>query len=278
MASTSARSSMSTDRSERARLTRVSLSYGQAPGSNVTALEQVDLCLEAGCLTALVGPNGSGKSSILAVLAGRVEPQVGEVSVAGLAAPALLRGRSRRALHAAVSFVSQDAELDPEMGVGETLQLLATLYGVRPSDRPARVARLLDDLDLASHRHKRVRDLSGGLRRRLHIAGALMHAPQVLLLDEPGAGLDDQGRQTLWTMLARLATSGTAILVITHDLAAVESHAHDVIVMEAGRVSQQGTPAELAEGHPHLAAALRSRIGEPPAPRPAGGNGRRGRA
>ncbi|MFT5049248.1 MAG: ABC-type multidrug transport system ATPase subunit [Chlamydiales bacterium] len=268
---------MSIDCSERASLTRVGLTYGLAQGTGVRALEQVDLTLIAGRLTALVGPNGSGKSSIMALLAGRIEPQEGQVVVAGQASPARLRGRARRALHASVSFVSQVPELDPEMCVAETLLLLATLHAVPRSERNARVTDCLENMGLSEHRRKRVDELSGGLRRRLHLAGALIHVPQLLLLDEPGAGLDDESTTALWTTLASLAAAGTAILVITHDLVSVEAHADEVLLMDAGQVVQRGTPAQVSADHVDLVAALRARIGTAAPVESRGGRGRAGR-
>ena len=151
-----------------------------------------------------------------------------------------------RALRSRVAYARQDAALDPEMYVVETLELMATLYGVVGSRRRERVAELVEAFGLGELTARRVDELSGGQRRRLHLAASLVHDPELILLDEPSAGLDSPGTEALWAELVRRAEAGKAVVLVTHELDAAERHAHRVVLLEEGRVVAGGSPAELA--------------------------------
>ena len=202
------------------------------------ALAGVDLTLARGAVTALVGANGAGKTTLLRVLAGILAPTAGSVRVLGVAAPAALGGRAARALRRRVGYVSQDPALDPEMTCGEVLALLAALHGVGRRVRPRRVAELAATFGLDPQR--RVETLSGGQKRRLHLAAGMIHDPELLCLDEPAAGLDPDGRAFLWAELERRASRGRSVAIVSHDLAAVERHAHAVVRLERGVVVAGG--------------------------------------
>ncbi len=210
-----------------------------------TALAGVDLELRRGRITALVGANGSGKTTLLRILAGILEPENGEVEVLEIARPARSGGGARRALRRRVSYVSQDPALDPEMTGGEILALVAALYGVPRGRRRAQVVELAAAFGVESHLSRRVGAWSGGLRRRLHLALGMIHDPDLLLLDEPTAGLDPEGRRLLWEDLSARAARGRAVAIVTHDLAAAERHAGTVAILDRGALVAAGSPAEI---------------------------------
>lgn len=249
--------------------------YGKA----APALDGVDLAVAAGTVTALIGANGSGKTTLLRILAGILVPTGGTVRVLGTEHP---DGRRDRAQRRRVSYVSQDPALDPEMTAGETLTLLAALHGVRRASRARRVDELGQAFGLTEELERRVDALSGGQRRRLHLAAGSIHNPELLCLDEPTAGLDPQGRDVLWTELGHRAANGRTTVIVSHDLAAIEAHAAAVCVLDRGAVIATGPPQELTPGDPaSLAEAYRSLTGrsaaalEPTAARKKSPGGRR---
>jgi ABC-2 type transport system ATP-binding protein len=231
-----------------------------------TALDQVDIDLFRGDITALVGPNGAGKTTLLRVLAGLQSVDAGTVEI--------LDGRN---LRRRVGYIPQDVALDPEMTGRETLSLMAALQGVRRRDRPGRVADLARIFGCAEHLPSPVASWSGGLKRRLHLAAGMIQDPDLLLLDEPTAGLDLEGADFLWAELERRTAAGRAVAVVTHDLAAVERHARQVAILDRGRVVALGPPSQVGGGD--LAAAFRRLTGAEPQPprQPRQPQGRRGR-
>jgi len=210
-----------------------------------TALAGVDLGLRYGEITALVGANGSGKTTLLRILAGILEPSAGEVEVLGVARPARSPRHTRRGLRRRASYISQDPALDPEMTGGETLRLAATLYGLDHRQRRQRVAELAAGFGVDSHLSRRVSTWSGGLRRRLHLAAGMIHDPELLLLDEPTAGLDPPGRELLWKDLAARAQRERAVAIVTHDLVAAERHAGTIAILDRGALLVAASPREL---------------------------------
>jgi ABC-2 type transport system ATP-binding protein len=216
------------------------------------ALEEVDLDLQSGGITALVGPNGAGKTTLLRVLAGLEPPDSGAVEI---------RGRT-------VGYIPQDVALDPEMTGRETLVLMAALQGVRRRERPGRVAGLADVFGCTEHLSQPVASWSGGLKRRLHLAAGMIQDPEILLLDEPTAGLDLEGADFLWAELERRAAAGRSVAVVTHDLAAVERHAGLVAILDHGRIVAAGTPSGLTAEHgmENLAEVHRRLTGRNPEP------------
>jgi ABC-type multidrug transport system ATPase subunit len=241
----------------------------------VTALEGADLDVPRGAAVALAGPNGSGKSTLLALLAGRLAPTAGRVTVLGLD-PA--RRRGRRALRRRVGYLPQEIALDPEMTGAETLALLAALHGVPWRRRRAQAAALAAAWGLEEHLRRRVETYSGGLKRRLHLAGGEVHEPELLLLDEPTAGLDAAGRELVWRRVADLRARGGTVLVATHDLDAAGRRCDLVVILDRGRVAAFASPASLLVTHsaPDLAAVYTALTGAPP--EADGGAGKAGKA
>ncbi|HYJ78729.1 MAG TPA: ABC transporter ATP-binding protein [Longimicrobiaceae bacterium] len=213
------------------------------PGG-VRALDGVGCTVPAGELVALVGANGSGKTTLLRVLAGIVAPDAGAVEVLGL------RPRQdRRALRARVGYAGQDAALDPELTGWETLRLFHALLGLHDGGREERLAGVVHDYGLMEFQSRRVAACSGGQRQRLHLALAALHSPALLLLDEPGASLDPEGRRELWARLAAWRDAGRTVLAATHDLADAAARCDRVLLLHAGRVLADGAPAALVAAH-----------------------------
>ena len=204
-----------------ASLRGVSLRFAHA----APALAEIDLDVLPG-LTVVVGPNGAGKTTLLRVLAGLLRPDSGTVEAPG----------DRRR----IGYIPQELALDPEMTGRETLALLAALHGVPRRERGERIAGLAESFGTAGHLDRPVASWSGGLKRRLHLAAGMIHDPDLLLLDEPTAGLDREGNEFLWAELARRAAAGRAVVVVTHDLAAAERHAGRIVALRQGRIVPSG--------------------------------------
>jgi ABC-2 type transport system ATP-binding protein len=216
--------------------------------ASTQALAGVDLDLPRGAITVLLGPNGAGKTTLLRILAGILAPSEGSVEVLGIEDPARAGRRTLCELRRRTSYIPQDIALDPEMTGTETLSLLAALHGVERAERAERIAGLAAAFGTTQHMPRRVAAWSGGLKRRLHLAAGMIHDPDLLLLDEPTAGLDPEGCDALWAELARRAGAGRAVAVVTHDLAAAERHAHQVALLDGGRLLAHGAPEDLGTG------------------------------
>jgi ABC-type multidrug transport system ATPase subunit len=220
--------------------TRVSKSF---PGG-VTALDAVDLELPRGQLVALVGGNGAGKTTLLKLIAGHTRPDSGSVTVLG-GDPA----RAGRDMRRVLASVSQTPALDPEMTVGETLRFFAILYELPAARLESVVANAARRFGLETILSRRVNACSGGMQQRLHLAATMLHAPTLMLLDEPTNNLDAGGRGFLWGLLREKASAGVAVLLSTHDLGAVEQTADRVLVMHQGRILADAEPQELMRQH-----------------------------
>lgn len=210
-------------------------------GSGATAYEAVrgvDLDVPAGTLTALLGTNGAGKTSTMEVVEGLCSPSAGEVRVLGLD-PVAARDQVRRR----TGTLLQTSGFSGDLTVDETLRMWAgTLTAPRP------LAEVVDLLRLGHRADVAVRALSGGERRRLDLACALMGRPEVLLLDEPTTGLDPESRRDVWALVRSLRDAGTTVLLTTHYLEEAERLADKVHIVDRGRLVASGTPLELTRG------------------------------
>ncbi len=211
---------------------------------DLRAVDGLDLEVRPGTCLGLLGPNGAGKSTTMKLLTAQAIADAGEIEVLGLPVPA--QSKQARAL---MGVVPQQDNLDIELTVRQNLQVFARLYRLPRGERGEAVQRALEVAQLTERADTRVDDLSGGMRRRLLIARSLVHRPQLLLLDEPTVGLDPQVRQELWTLIDRLRSEGTSILMSTHYIEEAERLADDVAVMHAGRVIAFGAPAALVAEH-----------------------------
>jgi len=216
------------------RLEDASLHY---PGGG--GLDAVSLTVRPGEVVALLGPNGAGKTTAVNLICGLLEPDSGEVQLLG-ASPAGHTGRQGRAR---LGVVPQDSTLYPELDALEHLRLSAALYGLR---RPgAKIESVLQLVDLWDRRHTRTSTYSGGMRRRLALARALLHDPAVLILDEPTLGVDVHGRRALWDRIRELRDDDRAVLLTTNYLEEAASLCDMVVILDEGRVIAAGSPAEL---------------------------------
>jgi ABC-2 type transport system ATP-binding protein len=193
------------------------------------ALQHVDLAIPRGSLFGLLGPNGAGKSTLINILAQLVLKTAGQVSVWGFDLD-----RSPRDVASAIGVVPQELNIDPFFTPRELLELQAGLYGVPRAER--RTSEILQALGLADRAEAYARTLSGGMRRRLLIAKALVHTPPVLVLDEPTAGVDVELRQQLWNYVRDLNAKGVTVLLTTHYLEEAEQLCDRIAIINHGRV------------------------------------------
>jgi ABC-2 type transport system ATP-binding protein len=210
----------------------ISYSYGQRP-----ALDNVTLSVRSGAVFGLLGPNGSGKSTLLSILSGRRQAASSSVRILGEPLSHGLRAR--------MGIVFQEPSLDPLMTVGETMALHARLFGMPSASARAASHRLLARLGIDDRVRARTGTLSGGLKRRLELARALLTAPDVLLLDEPTLALDPEAKAALWHDLLEANRGGVTILIATNDVAEAERYCSAVALLDQGRVVAHGVPSEL---------------------------------
>ena len=206
----------------------------------LTAVNGLDLEVPPGACYGLLGPNGAGKSTAMRILTGQAVADAGQASVLGFQLP----GESKLA-RARMGVCPQESNLDVDLCVRDVLEVFARLYRVPADDRSAAVERALAVAGLQSRALDKAIKLSGGMQRRLLIARALIHQPEVVLLDEPTVGLDPQVRQELWSLIVSLREQGATVLMSTHYIEEAQRLADRVAIMSAGRVVAEGTPAEL---------------------------------
>ena len=204
------------------------------------ALDGLDLEVPSGCVLALLGANGAGKTTAVRLLTTLTRPDGGRAEVAGhdvVGEGAEVRRR--------IALVGQYAACDEALSATANLVLFGRLVGLaRPAAR-ARAAELLEQFGLTEHAHRPLSGFSGGMRRRIDLAAALVTPPEVLFVDEPTAGLDPEARRDLWAMIRTLVEAGTTVLLTTQYLEEADTLADDVVILRDGRVVASGTPAEL---------------------------------
>jgi ABC-2 type transport system ATP-binding protein len=205
------------------------------------ALRGVSLEIEDGEFFGLLGPNGAGKSTLIHCATGLAQPTAGSILIFGHDA---LDSYAEARL--AVGLAPQEVNLDWFLTVGETLDYHAGYFGLPRRERRERADELLDAFSLSAKRDDRTRTLSGGMKRRLLLARALMHRPRLLILDEPTAGVDVELRLELWQYIERINAEGTTILLTTHYLEEAEQLCDRIAFINDGRVVAEGTSIELA--------------------------------
>jgi lipooligosaccharide transport system ATP-binding protein len=210
----------------------------------ITAVAGLDLDVPAGTCVGLLGPNGAGKSTTMKMLTAQAIADEGELEVLGFRLP----GESKQA-RAECGVVPQLDNLDTTLTVEQNLRVFAWLYRLGRHERGPAVDRALEIANLTGRRGTRVDELSGGMRRRLLIARALVHRPRVMLLDEPTVGLDPQVRQELWALIDGLRSEGVSILMSTHYIEEAERLADTVTIMAEGRAVVTGRPTDLVAEH-----------------------------
>jgi lipooligosaccharide transport system ATP-binding protein len=211
---------------------------------SIVAVDGLDLEVPPGVCFGLLGPNGAGKSTTMRMLTAQTLADEGELSVLGYRLP-----QESKQSRLEMGVVPQLDNLDVELTARQILTVFARLYRVPRSERPAAVQRALEIANLVPRADTIVRELSGGMRRRLLVARGLIHRPKLVLLDEPTVGLDPQVRQELWSLIDGLRAEGVTALMSTHYIEEAERLADTVAVMSHGRIIAQGTPTELVSEH-----------------------------
>jgi lipooligosaccharide transport system ATP-binding protein len=210
----------------------------------ITAVNGLDLDVPEGTCVGLLGPNGAGKSTTMRLLTAQAIADEGELEVLGFTLP-----RESKAARAQCGVAPQLDNLDVTLTVEQNLLVFAHLYRIGRHDRREAIERSLKLANLVDRRDSRVDKLSGGMRRRLLIARALVHRPRLVLLDEPTVGLDPQVRQELWALIDALRAEGTTILMSTHYIEEAQRLADTVLIMSHGSAVASGPPAELVAEH-----------------------------
>ena len=227
-------------------ITGLRKSYGK-----LRVLEGVDLHVAPGEVCGLIGPNGAGKTTLVSIVTGLRDADAGSIQVAGMDAAA-----NRRAIRGMVGCAPQELGLYPTISVRANMEFFGRWNGVRGRRLAARVADVAEALDLTSLLGRRAGDLSGGQKRRLHTALAMLHAPRLLFLDEPTVGADVAARMRLLEAVKSIAADGCAVVYATHYLAEIETLGASVAVLEAGRIRERGPLAEVVARHGQARAEL----------------------
>jgi lipooligosaccharide transport system ATP-binding protein len=214
-------------------------SYG-----DVNVLRGINLSLARGECYGLLGPNGAGKTTTLRLCLGLVEPDEGSISLLGLPVPEAAREARLR-----LGVVSQTDNLDPDFTVVENLMVYGRYFGIPERTLRERIPQLLDFSELSARADSRMRELSGGMKRRLTLARALINDPDLVFLDEPTTGLDPQARHVIWDRMKQLLAKGKTILLTTHFMDEAERLCTRLSIMDSGRIISTGTPRDLIARH-----------------------------
>ncbi|MET8579715.1 ATP-binding cassette domain-containing protein [Streptomyces collinus] len=207
---------------------------------DVRALDGVDLDVPEGTVLGLLGPNGAGKTTTVRCLTTLLRPDSGRAVVAGVDVL-----KQPDAVRRSIGLSGQFAAVDEYLTGRENLQMVGQLYQMRAKAAKRRAAELLEQFNLADAADRPAKTYSGGMRRRLDLAAALVVSPPVMFMDEPTTGLDPRNRQQLWEVIKQLVSGGTTLLLTTQYLEEADHLAHDIAVVDQGRVIAQGTSDQL---------------------------------
>ena len=204
-------------------------------GQIVNALDNVSLKVEPGEIHGLLGPNGAGKSTLINLISGVLRPTTGDILVHGLSVVS-----NTEEVKKLLGVVPQEIVIEMAFTVEEVLYYFSGMYGVSHRDRKEKIDKVLKDLQLFEKKKERARSLSGGMKRRLMIAKAVLHEPKILILDEPTAGVDVALRQKIWELVRELNKKGTTILFTTHYLEEAEQLCDNITLINHGRIVKEG--------------------------------------
>ena len=209
-------------------------------GKEVRALDGVDLKVEQGTVLGLLGPNGAGKTTTVRVLTTTLVPDGGHAMVNGFDVV-----KDANSVRASIGLAGQYAAVDENLTGRENLRMVAQLFQMSRRDASRIADELLEHFELTEAANRPSKTYSGGMRRRLDIAAALVHRPPVLFLDEPTTGLDPNSRNAVWSVVEELVAGGTTVLLTTQDLEDADRLADRIVVVDRGRVIAEGTAGEL---------------------------------
>ena len=203
------------------------------------AVDNISLTVEKGAFFGLLGPNGAGKSTTIHCITGIAQPTSGEVLINGI--DVVKDYKTARRL---VGLSPQEFNLDFFAKVDDLLDYMGGYYGIPKAERQARIDELITRFDLQDHRKKKFQKLSGGLKRRAILARALVHTPDLLILDEPTAGVDVEQRHELWEYLRELNRKGKTIILTSHYLEEIQELCNEIAIINHGKIIKEGTKEE----------------------------------
>lgn len=209
------------------------------------AVDRIDFSITPGRCFGFLGPNGAGKTTTLRMLLGLTPLSGGELSIFDMQTP-----KCSREIRARIGTVPQADNLDPDFTIAENLRMYARYFGLKLNpELEQRIDKLLEFAALTERRNARITSLSGGMQRRLTIARALINDPDLIILDEPTTGLDPQARHVIWSRLTELRDQGKTLLLTTHYMEEAERLCDELVIMDHGKILDQGSPAELIKRH-----------------------------
>lgn len=207
-----------------------------------TAVDGVNLNVEKGVIFGLLGPNGAGKSTLINILTCTLRPTSGSAFISGLDVI-----KDRKDVLSIIGVVPQEKSFYEDLTVMENLVYFGSLYGMPRIEIKRHGYEILNLLRLADKKDKRASDLSGGMKTRLNIACALIHKPEVLIMDEPSVGLDPVSAMALWETIRKVNGDGVTVLITTHDMIEADELCHRIVIVNRGKIVEEGTPDELKE-------------------------------
>ncbi|MEZ5835766.1 MAG: ATP-binding cassette domain-containing protein [Geminicoccaceae bacterium] len=211
---------------------------------DLEAVRGIDLSIARGLCVGLLGPNGAGKTTTMRMIMGLTTPTEGKITVLGARPSAM-----QRDVRARIGLVPQENNLDPDLTVAGNLEVFGRYYGLSAADITERVPQLLEFMQLSHRADARVMHLSGGMKRRLIMARALIGNPDIIILDEPTTGLDPQARVMIWRQLLALKRQGKTLLLTTHYMDEAQRLCDTIFMIDNGKVLDRGTPRQLIERH-----------------------------
>ena len=206
------------------------------------ALKKISLEVKHGEILALLGPNGAGKTTLISIICGIVKPSSGTVIVDNFDII-----KDYRETRSKIGLVPQELNLESFETVFDTVSYSRGLYGKAP--KPEHIEKILKDLSLWDKKDQRLRQLSGGMKRRVLIAKALSHEPKILFLDEPTTGLDPQAKRNIWELVQELNSTGMTIVLTTHNMEEAEFLCHRIAIMDYGKIIAEDSPKNLIMEH-----------------------------
>ena len=212
--------------------------------AGLAVVDDVSITIRKGECYGMLGPNGAGKTTTLRLMLGLIEPDSGHLSLLGYSVPQHARNARLR-----VGVVPQMDNLDPDFTVAENLLVYGRYFGMRDADIESRIPALLDFANLAHKRDARIPTLSGGMKRRLTLARALVNDPDIIFLDEPTTGLDPQARHLIWQRLRELTLQGKTLLLTTHFMDEAERLCHRLAILDQGRIVAEDSPRDMIAKH-----------------------------